>query len=82
MMKDEVKVIKTANVNFEERADYIRFESQDDIIEIMPASWVMKITEKDTGDEYSNDFENKKDAREAMLTEIKSLKDENGDDDE
>lgn len=75
---EEEKVIKTANMNFTERPDYIRFESTEDIIEVMPASWVMRITEKDTGDEYSNDFENRKDAMKALVQEIKSLKNDNG----
>lgn len=71
------KIIKKANIHFEERPDYIRFETNDDIIEVRPTSWELIVSEKDTGDEYNSEFETREKARDALINEIKELKIEN-----
>jgi hypothetical protein len=61
-----------------ERSDYIRFEDNNDIIEVMPATWKTVVTEKDSGDVFENEFETKKEAIKDMNQEIEALDKENG----
>jgi len=66
--------------SFEERPDCIRFENDLDIIEIRPASWELYIKEKDSGEEYYDEFETKDEAKEQMKEEIEDSREEDNDD--
>lgn len=55
---------------------FIRFETNDDIIEVKPLGWELVITAKDSGQEYGDDFETKKEAMEAFEKEVKKLESE------
>ena len=70
-----------SKVTYDETPDYIRYETDDDIIEVKPTSWELIITEKDSDEEWSDEFETKEEALEAMDKEIEDLENENGDDD-
>lgn len=63
---------------YEERPDYIRLETEDDIIEIKPIGWEISIKEKDSGEEYGEDFETKDEALNALKEEIDKMQNETG----
>jgi hypothetical protein len=61
---------------YEEQPDHIKYEDDDDIIEVVPNGWKIKITEKDSGDIYEDEFETKEEAITAIKEEIKKVSEE------
>ena len=61
---------------FKEKPDYIRYENDLDIIEVSPIKWELKITEKDSNNEYYNQFETREEALKALKDEVALLKKE------
>jgi hypothetical protein len=64
---------------FVERLDLVRYENDDDIIVIRPSSWELCIKDKETGEEYYDDFDSKSDALEEMNEEIEASKEDEND---
>jgi len=60
------------------QSDLLRYEDENDIVEVKPAGWRLNITEKDSGDVFEDEFETKEAAIKAMQEEIECLKQENG----
>ena len=61
---------------FEEKPDYIRFENDLDVIEVVPIKWELRITEKDSENKFFDQFETRDAALKAMKDEIVNLKKE------
>lgn len=60
----------------EERPDYIRYEDDDDIIEIRPCAWELVIREKDSGEVFDDEFDTREEAKKAMDEEIAKVAEE------
>lgn len=65
-----------------EKPDLVRYEDDEDLIEVRPSGWEMYIRDKETGEEYSEDYETKEEALEEMREEIEEKEEENGEEDE
>ena len=65
----------------EESPDQLRYEDENDIIEIVPASWKIVIHEKDSGDEFEHEYPTKEEAVAALKKEVEELQIENALDD-
>jgi hypothetical protein len=61
---------------YEEQPDHIRYENDVDIIEVVPERWKLKITEKDSGEAFEDDFDTKEEVVQAMKNEIQKTNEE------
>lgn len=71
------------NERFIERPDLIKFENDNDLIVVRPSGWELYIKEKDTGEEYSDEFQSRDEAKNVLIKEVEDSRQENeGDDDQ
>jgi hypothetical protein len=70
------------NERFIERPDLIKFENDLDFMVVRPSSWELYIKEKDTGEEFTDEFPSKDEARNVLLKEIADSNKENQDEDD
>jgi len=63
---------KRGKFDFDDGQIHIRYEDEDDVMEIRPVAWEFVIKEKDSGDEYSTEFDFLEDAKTAMQEEIEA----------
>ena len=65
---------------FTEAPHFVKYEDEDDIIIVRPATWEVVIQEKDTGKKYLvGNYDTKAEAKEAMFEELDELDGEGSD---
>ena len=66
----------------EDKPEFIRYEDDNDIIEIRPCAWELVIKEKDSGQVFDDEFDTREEAKQAMMEEIKKLSEEQQEDED